>query len=301
MYQIRYRRNILLTICCLLLSALLLQAVAQTDSLSTFMASRQNSTRHKATPPWYVQRFNLAAGVFFPVSNTRLSVGNEDGTKGTTIDLEKDLGFKKSTSTFMADLQWRASRRSRFDLSYFHIDRSSTYTLQKDIQFKDHTYPVDASVNAYFKTDIYRFSYGYALLSHPKYELGLSIGAHIIRGGVGMGLNSSVGNLNYHDDFSYTAPLPDFGIWGGYAFSPRWAFSGEFDYLSITIGDIKGRILGGNFGMMYEMVRNLKVMLSYTGLNIRVEVDKEKRYGTFKWGYNGPSLTVAYAFGRKPW
>ena len=252
----------------------------------------------KPVPPWWVERFHISAGLFVPVNNTVVEVGNESGSFGTTIDFENDLGFTKSTSTFLGGVQWRASRRSKFELDYFHLSRNSTHTLQKEIEFKDSTYHVNTTVNAFFKTDIYQFSYGYALFLNPRYEAGLAIGAHIARINAGIGLSSGAG---VETDFDFTAPLPDLGVWGGYAINKRWAVNAAFNYLSLTIGDIRGRILSYNARVTYGILKNLSASLGYTGLNFKVDVTKDHFKGYFKWGYSGPALTVNYAFGKNKW
>ena len=195
-------------------------------------------------------------------------------------------------------MQWRASRRSKFELDYFHLNRNSTHTLQKEIEFKDSTYHVNTTVNAFFNTDIYQFSYGYALFLNPRYEAGLAIGAHIAKVNAGMGLTSGAG---VETDFDFTAPLPDLGVWGGYAINKQWAVNAAFNYLSLTIGDIRGRILSYNAVVTYGILKNLSASLGYTGLNFKVDVTKDQFKGYFKWGYNGPLLTVNYAFGKNKW
>lgn len=255
--------------------------------------------RPKPVPPWFARRLKVTVGLFIPVNNTNIEVGNQSGTFGTEIDFEDDLGFRKSSSTFLSDIQWRASRRSRFDLSYFHLKRTTSYQLKKDIEFGDHTYPVDASVNSFFETSIYRFSYGYALLLDPKYELGLMVGAHILRSNVGISLVGATAELGYNDGFDFTAPIPDVGIWGGYAFTDKLAVTGNLSYLSLKINDISGKIISYNLSVLYEVIPNLELALGYTGLNFKVDVQKERLQGYFKWGYNGPSLTASYSFGKR--
>lgn len=255
--------------------------------------------RPKPTPPWFARRLKVSAGLFIPVNNTEIEVGSQNGNFGTTVDFEDDLGFRKSSSTFLADIQWRASRRSRFDLSFFHLERTTSYQLKKEIEFGDHVYPVDASVNSFFENTIYRFSYGYAFLLDPKYELGLMIGAHILRSNVGISLVGATAELGYKDDFDFTAPLPDVGIWGGYAFTDKLALTGNVSYLSLKINDISGKIISYNLSVMYEVLPNFDLAVGYTGLNFNVDVEKERLQGYFTWGYNGPSLTVSYSFGKK--
>jgi hypothetical protein len=90
----------------------------------------------KPVPPWWVERFHVSAGLFVPLSNTVVEVGNESGSFGTTIDFENDLGFNKSTTTFLGGVQWRASRRSKFELNYFHLSRESNHTCRKKLNLR---------------------------------------------------------------------------------------------------------------------------------------------------------------------
>jgi hypothetical protein len=251
--------------------------------------------------PWFVGRFKIAAGYYFVVNNTNISVGNNNGTIGTDVDFENDLGLKKNSSSFFGNIQWRSTSRSRFDLSYYGLNRKSTYTIKKSFDFGDNTYNVNTSVNAFFNTDIYRFSYGYSILSKPKYEFGLLIGAHIVKTGVGIAVNSTNVNFVYEDDFGFTAPLPDFGIWGGYAINDQFALNAEFDYLQVEVNGIKGSILGYNFSADYRVFKHFDLSLGYTGLNFSVDAIRDKSNGHLRWGNNGPSLKAVYSFGNKKW
>jgi len=271
-----------------------ISATAQTDTSAV-------QKKAKPTPPWWVQRFRVSAGLFFTLNNTVIQVGSEDGDRGTTIDFENDLGFSQSTGTGLGSLQWRASRRSRFDLNYYHIDRTSTKILDKDIEFRDTTFKLNSSVKAFFNTDIFQFAYGYAFLLSPKYEVGLSIGAHIVSAKTGIGLNTTLGSVSAEQDFGFTAPLPDIGVWGGYAISDKWAINGLFNYLSLTVGNIKGSLFSYEGSVTYKILNNLSATAGYMGLDFKVDAKNERSKGYFKWGYNGPSLTVNYSFGRKPW
>lgn len=253
--------------------------------------------------PWFVERLTISAGFFVPINNTNIAVSSNKpgGGIATDLDFEDDLGFNTSSQTFLAGVSWRTTRRSRLDLTFYRINRSSTVNIKKDITFGDNTYPINSEIYSFFDTDIYRFSYGYAFIEKPTFELGGMIGAHILGTRVGMGYANNNTSGGVASDFDFTAPLPNFGIWAGYSFSKKWALTAEIDYLALTINDIKGRILGGNFQVRYRVLKNLDLAAGYTGLNFRVDVKKEKADGSFKWGYNGPALTVSYWFGGKKW
>ncbi len=273
-------------------------------SLSIVNIQAQNADNHpveKKRAPWFVERFKVVVGGFVPVNNTNIQVGVKGGAAGTDIDFERDLGFNKTDITFLAGFQWRISRRSRINLSYYNIPRSSTHTLTRDITFNDNTYHVDASVKSYFNTAIYQFSYGYAIIAKPNFELGLMIGAHIVGGKAGISLNTANAGVETSNNFGFTAPLPDLGIWGGYAIDNKWAVNFEGDYLSLTIGDINGSIFAYNLLVNYRLTEKWGISVGYTGLNFKVNASKPKVEGDFKWSYNGPSLGLIYSFGKKSW
>jgi hypothetical protein len=253
----------------------------------------------KKVAPWFVERFKLSAGGFYVINKTNIQVGTNN-MAGTDIDFEKDLGMNKEVGTFLADFQWRISRRSRITLNYYDINRSSNHTLTKDISFEGDTYPINASVHSFFNTDIYQVSYGYAILSKPTYEAGLFIGTHIVGAKAGIssnGVNTGIVNNN----FGFTAPLPDIGLWGGWAISNRLALNLDVSYFALTANNNSGRLLAFNMTFTYKLIKQLDLSLGYSGLDFKVNTTKKDVTGDFKWGYNGPVLAVNFSFGKKSW
>jgi hypothetical protein len=260
-----------------------------------------SKVKAKRDVPWFVERFSLSAGFYETMNNTNIRVGTNSGKVGSEIDFEDDLGFNRFSPTFSTDLQWRASSRSKFKLSYYNIRRKANYKLDRTIDFGENTYAVDADVSVFFNTAVYRFSYGYAILSKPKYEIGMSIGAHIIGAGVGMSLNSSTVGINKKQDLQFTAPLPNLGIWAGYAFTERFALNTEFDYLALKINNTKGQVIGYSFTGVYKIAKNFNLTGGLTGLNLKVDTVRDKLNGHFRWGNNGFSIKASYTFGKKNW
>lgn len=247
--------------------------------------------------PWHGRRFKITAGVFFPSNNTEVEVGSNNGNFGNLIDFEKDLGFNKNTTSFTGSAEWRISRRSRLGLEYFYLKRTSSKTLQKEIEFGDHTYPIDATVSAFLDNQIYRVTYGYAFLSKPSYEIGALIGAHVMFADVGLRLEGATAQAEYRDSFDFTAPLPDLGLWGEFVLGEKWGLYANINYLAVKINDIDGRLLSYNLSVLYNVYKDFSLTAGYTGLNIRVDVEKARLNGFFKWGYYGPSVTATYSFG----
>src|SRR4030095_7284290 len=203
-----------------IIASFLILAMIFTNSHAQDSASHPTDQK---IAPWYVDRFRLSAGFFVPVTNTDLQVGIKGAVAGTPINLERDLGYTGGQVTFLANFQWRISRKSRLNLNYYNIPRSSTHKLTKDITFKDSTYKTNTTVHTYFNTAIYQISYGYAIISKPRYELGVLIGTHTVGAKAGISVDAVSGSASRSSNFDITAPLPDLGLWGGYTFSDRFA------------------------------------------------------------------------------
>jgi hypothetical protein len=266
-----------------------------------FCQKKDAASRDSLVAPWWVEKFRVSAGFFESVTNTSIQVGVNGAENGTPIDFEKDFGTGADFSTFLTNFQWRISRRSRINMGYFNLNRSASPTLQKDIIFDSVTYPANSKVDAYFNTSIYQFSYGYAIVEKPNYEIGLSVGTHTIGSKIGISSNGNNVGLVTNNDFGFTAPLPDLGVWGGYAFSKRFAVNLDFSYLSLTFNNIYGRIIAYNLLFSYLLTKQVYLSLAYTGLNFKVKKSKEDLNGDFSWGYNGPTIIASFSFGGKSW
>mgnify|MGYP003575534092 CR=1 FL=1 len=268
------------------------------ESVTTFKTENEDfQDSYSDDLPWHARRFKVTAGAFFPVNNTEVEVGSNNGNFGNLIDFEKDLGFNKSSVSFMGTFEWRISRRSRLGAEYYYLSRSATKTLQREIEFGDHVYPVDATVSAFMDNHIARITYSYAFISKPKYEIGALIGAHVLFGDVGMRLEGATIDAEYKDNFDFTAPLPDIGLWGEFVLGRKVGLYANINYFAIKINDFDGRLLSYNLSVLYNVYQNFSLTAGYTGLNIRVDVEKERLNGFFKWGYNGPTITATYSFG----
>jgi len=129
----------------------------------------------------------------------------------------------------------------------------------------------------------------------------LELGAHVVDANAGIALNGQTANLSSSKQFGVTAPLPDFGIWGGFALNNRMAITFDADYLSLTIGSIYGSIFTYDLVYFYGLSKHVGLSLGVTGLNFDVDATKKDVRGSFKWGYNGFSLNATYSFGNKSW
>lgn len=278
------------------------QTVAETTNNEDLTALKTQTDNLQNTTigdlPWHNRRFKVSAGGFFPVNNTIVKIEGNNGNAGTAVDLEDDLGFSKSTASFLGTFDWRISKRSRLGFEYFVLDRTATKTLQREINFGDNTYEVNGRVRGTFNVQIARIAYGYAILSKPKYQAGLLVGAHVLFTDLGLELVGETQSIEKHDKFDFTAPLPDVGIWGEFVLGKRWGLYANVNYLAAQIDDTDGRIISYGLTVLYNVHNNFSLTAGYTGLNFRVDTIQERLNGYLKWGYNGPTIMAVYTFGK---
>ena len=255
---------------------------------------------HKIVLPWFVERFKLSAGAFYVVNKTNIRLDLHDAN-GSDVNMEKDLGINKEITTFLANFEWQISRRSRLSMNYYNLNRNAVHTLQKDIIVEDNTYPVNSTVSSFFNTTIYQVSYGYAILSKPTYEAGLMIGTHILHANTGISLDGANAGIATQNDFGFTAPLPDLGLWGAWSMGNRFAVNTSISYFALTLNNKYGRLLAYSLNLMYKLFDQLDLTLGYTGLNFKLDIVRKDVTGNFKWGYNGPALALNFSFGKKSW
>ncbi len=281
-----------LCLCSLWMSAQGQNIVEKKDSIVQHPSSLSNK-------PWTVSRFSVRLGAFWAINTTDLGV-SLDGNHFTPISFEDDLNMDRNTYSGLFNFDARFGKHHRIDFSYFNIYRNKKLTLDKDIDFGKHTYPIDSYVKAYLNTNIFRLSYGYSFFSNPKFEVGALIGFHVMSFNIGMEFAGETLDLSQQDDVKFTAPLPDLGLWGTYAFHNRWAVSAELSYFYVKLKslDIDGRLLNANLYAQYKLNNHWEVALGYTGFDVLVNLDRKHLDGKFEWGYSGPVFEVAYKFGK---
>ncbi len=247
------------------------------DSASLY---KDSASAGKIVLPWFVERFKLSAGAFYVVNKTNVLVHLHDA-EGTDVNLEKDLGINREITTLIVNFQWQISRRSQVAFNYYNVNRSSSHKLEKDIIFQDSTYHKNSTVNAFYNTNMYQVAYSYAIFSKPTWEAGLFLGTHIANSKTGISLSGANNGASSENSFGFTAPLPDVGIWGGWAISKRFAFSGSISYFALTMNNVTGRLVAFSGNFIYKIIDQLDVTLGYTGLDFKYRCRKNQSHREF--------------------
>ena len=233
--------------------------------------------------PW--KTLSVKVGGFIPLNDTGLRLRGPLGLLNPEVDLEDDLELDSDLSTFRIDAHWRFFKRHRFNFSFFDLSRDSVSVIGRKITIGDQDYLLGDVVQTSWKWKVYVASYTWSFLQTDKYEVGLTLGAHVTR--VALGFTSLQKNLGQVETGSYTAPLPVVGLTGAYAFTPKLILKSDLGIFALKINEYKGAQANFDLDLEYNAWKYMGFGIGYNFYTLNLEVDAGNFKGEADYMYHG--------------
>jgi len=215
---------------------------------------------------------DLRLGAFLVTNiNTTVSLTTDSGAGGDIIDFGDTLGGETSVNVFRADVDWYVSGPHRVQGAWYDINLTGHRVIDRDIHFGDETYPINATVDSGFRTNIYKISYGYTFHRGQKHEFTGLIGAHV------MSLETSLtaANIGRAERFDVTAPLPAFGIGWTAHWTRRFETRAIVQYFGISYEDkIEGKFVDVLLAAEYRLSKYFSVGAGYNYFDLNVDAHR---------------------------
>jgi len=235
-------------------------------------------------------RFFFGAGAFFPQTTTSAQLTSRAGI-GANIDFENALGIQNEKSVPVAFARWRVGERWRIEAEYFQLNRSGRKQIDRDIQWGDTTYPLNAVVDARFNFSDLRISAGYSFFRRPDKEVGVGVGLHVAQYDVSLSANGSP-----TESSAVTAPLPVFSLYSQFALTERWALGARMDRFSLRYQSFDGSITALGLDLLYQPFRHVGFGLATRALYIDAAATDDGRTARFRQSFQGPMLFMNASF-----
>jgi len=228
-------------------------------------------------------RFMLRLGGYH-VSNaeTIVRLDANDLPFGTYIDFSDTLGGDTSTTVTRLDGRYRFNDRHGVVFSWYALRFKGSTVLLKDIEWNGQIYPTNTQVDSEINFDIYKLSYQYSLYHNEKVELGASFGLHIMK--VEAGIEAK--GINQSGSESVTAPLPVWGLFAEYNFTPRLSAYNYYQFFFVNFEDkLRGGLEDFLIGLEYRVFRNVGIGAAYNrfSLNAKMEGDNATLHLNTNW------------------
>jgi hypothetical protein len=246
--------------------------------------------------PW--ERFSIQGGVFFASLNDKVTVGTEGA--GVAVDLEQALGLETQNQIFRLQALYRIGerRRHRVDLDYLYFNRTATKTIGQQIVVDNVTLAAGTNVETTFNYQIIRAAYSYSFFQDDRMDLAGSFGFFVMPIKFKMsasGLGSGQG------DFSFTAPLPAFGLRGDFAITPRWMLRTNLDIFYLKYQSFEGALVDTRVAVEYNPWDHFGFGLGFDNFRLGLKAKNEDYpavnfRGEVKSQFIGVQLYARYFF-----
>jgi hypothetical protein len=241
--------------------------------------------------PALTDTWQFQLGAYWAKVDTTAFLNSSAGVRGTSLSFEDDLGLddSKTMPAFLASV--RLGQRWRIEFEYLSLSRDNSRAVSRTINWGDRSFTVGTVVSSNFDTDIYRLSGGYSFIKDNRSELGVALGFHVTD--FDLGLSAAGVGAQSADAL---APLPTIGLYGAYAFTPRWLLSGRLDYFSLSHGDYDGSLVNASVGVDYRIARNFGVGIAYRHVDYDLTVTRNRFNGGVEYKFNGPVFYLNASF-----
>ena len=226
-------------------------------------------------------------------ANSIVRLDANNAPVGTYLDFNKTLGGDTQTTVTRLDGLYRFNDRHGLGLSWYALRFNGSKVLEKDIEWNGQTYPFNTLVDSEIRFDVYKLNYDYSLFHTEEAELGASAGFHVMRTGVSIAAQG----INRSGSESVTAPLPVWGLFANYHFTPRFTAYYNYQFFFINYQNkIKGGLQDFLFGLEYRVFRNIALGAAYNRFALYLDARGDASTIYLDTNWNGGLLYGAMYF-----
>jgi hypothetical protein len=212
---------------------------------------------------------------------------------GTYIDFHDTLGGETRATVFRLDGLYRFNEHHALGFAWYDVKFTGSRVLTQDIVWNGQTYSASTQVDSKLKFDVYKLNYQYSVFHNEKVELGALFGFHIMK--IFAGINASGIGLSEGD--AITAPLPVWGLFADYKFTPRFSAFYNYQVFYINYQDkVRGGLQDFIFGLEYRLFRNVAVGAAYNRYSMNLEAKGNAATLYLDSSWNGGMLYGAVYF-----
>ena len=195
-------------------------------------------------------KFNFQVEASWINISTEIRLDSEILGEGTTLNFE-NLGLAADKTIPTLAFQWQIAKRHRVGVRWQDINRSSTTTVEGDIQWGDIIIPVDATLGV--DVDITQAFVDYAFYPWVKerWAAGFGLGFRWMDLSTTLAWEGAIIEEGGRSTAAASAPLPYLYFEYRRMFSDNWRFMTGLGWLGVKIGDIDGTQWVGHVGIEY--------------------------------------------------
>lgn len=212
-------------------------------------------------------RLAVRGGLLFAAHSTSARLDSEALGAGTLVDLEDDLGLDTSTRDIRVEGGLRLGRRHRLRVGFVSLTRGADVQLQRQIQWGDEVFTVDATVASAADLTLVPASYRFSVVKSDRVDLGISAGVFAVFAEASIAAPS----LGIAEAESADFPLPVLGADVDIALAPRLFLLGGVEYFALSVEGVDGSWSEIRGAVEYWPHRHVGVGVGYRSVSIEID------------------------------
>lgn len=272
----------------------LVLAMGVAPSLAADSASSDNPFDRGTSDRW-----SIGLGVFVMRFDTSAELDSERLGTGTSIDFEDDTDLTKNQTDVRLDGYWRFARKHRLEFGGVIISRDNTRTLDKEIQYGDTIYDVNAEVKTKLYSDYLKLTYKYSFVRNERVDFGFSAGLSTFFTGVELEGEGHVdGGSNVSgatEKKSVIAPVPVVGLHCEVRMVDQFYFRGSGEIFKISSSGYGFSLTDLRGDFIWYPWKHFGFGAGYNRVKIEVTNDNENAF-QFQYAFSGALVYGSYIY-----
>jgi hypothetical protein len=224
------------------------------------------------------ETFKLNLGGIINRNNTTLRVDGPN-TSGTEFDLEDVAGLEREASSLYAAATWRFAPNHRVGFQYYEARRTASKTIDRTLVIEDQVIPINTKLSTEHDSAFLILNYQYSFVRNEKLEFAGLLGLYGARNNYRFSATLPVVDVSA----STTVPLPVIGASLDYFVNPRWTVSLYAEGLSVSMGQVEGRMYFAGISTDYMLTRNFGLGVGYNATSMTVQAGEDEFSGKLGW------------------
>lgn len=238
------------------------------------------------------ERFRLSAGMFSFDTETDVRIDADDGTEGTVVSGEEDLGLRDHSEVGDVEVETRIRERHRVRFDYFKVDRAATQALERQIVFGNDTYNVGDVVDSSIDMRNFGVTYMYELVRKERYIFAWGLGVNLIE----LNTAAEVDARSISEEESIAGPGPVVGIQTLVRITDHIHAELRAEYMEAHAKDFRGSLTHLHGTIAYRFNRSIGAGLGYKLFEIDADSESAGDTGRFTISNSGPLAFVRVTF-----
>lgn len=236
--------------------------------------------------------FRLTAGLLSATSDTELRLDADDGTPGTLVSAEDDLGLRERSEQGDVELELRVRERHLLRFGYFRLDRRAARAIDRQIRFGDEVFTVNDLVHSRLDWREFGVTYAYTFLRTARSEIYGSFGVRLIE----VSANGQVAGRSIREEENEAAPIPALGLGTLLRITDRFHLEARAEYLEAEVDEFDGTLIDLRGALLYRFNRNFALGVAYLLTEREAGSAEIGDSGRFRLRNDGPVLFLRVAF-----